>query len=158
MSDHITQFFRYEHLPPASQGISKPLCELARRIEEQLPRNAERTVALRKLLEAKDAAVRAYHAKHKPLDIGPTIGELLEPFEYEHLPIELQEVSKPYCEIAYWLSGVLPPNRQRVNALDKLVESKDAAVRAQLAREVQSITPADVGDVSTVLGVGGDKS
>ena len=33
--------------------------ELARQLVEALPRNAERSVALRKLLEAKDAAVRA---------------------------------------------------------------------------------------------------
>jgi hypothetical protein len=32
---------------------------MAKRIVTLLPRNAERTVALRKLLEAKDAAVRA---------------------------------------------------------------------------------------------------
>ena len=36
---------------------------LAGRIVETLPRNPERTVALRKLLEAKDAAVRALLAK-----------------------------------------------------------------------------------------------
>jgi hypothetical protein len=41
------------------QAVSKPFCELARHLVETLPRNAERTVALRKLLEGKDAAVRA---------------------------------------------------------------------------------------------------
>jgi hypothetical protein len=61
--DAIMQFFSYSHLPPAMQEISKPFCELAERIESTLPRNAERTVALRKMLEAKDAAVRASIAK-----------------------------------------------------------------------------------------------
>jgi hypothetical protein len=55
----ILQFFAYEHLPPQLQHVSKPFCELAHAIEVTLPRNPERTVALRKLLEAKDAAVRA---------------------------------------------------------------------------------------------------
>lgn len=61
--EHILQFFAYEHLPPHLQERSKPFAELARSIVETLPRNPERTVALRKLLEAKDAAVRAAIAK-----------------------------------------------------------------------------------------------
>lgn len=61
--EHIEQFFAYEHLPPHLQAISKPFGEMARQIVETLPRNPERTVALRKLLEAKDAAVRAFLAK-----------------------------------------------------------------------------------------------
>ena len=57
--EHIIQFFAYEHLPPHLQAISKPFGDLARQIVETLPVNPERTVALRKLLEAKDCAVRA---------------------------------------------------------------------------------------------------
>lgn len=58
-ADPILRYFYYSHLPPFLQGASKPFCEIARHVIETLPRNAERTVALRKLLEAKDAAVRA---------------------------------------------------------------------------------------------------
>jgi len=54
----ILQYFAYAHLPPTLQQVSKPFCDLAAQIVG-LPRNPERTVALRKLLEAKDAAVRA---------------------------------------------------------------------------------------------------
>ncbi len=61
--EFLLQFFAYEHLPPHLQEISKPFGDLARQIEETLPRNPERTVALRKLLEAKDCAVRAKLAK-----------------------------------------------------------------------------------------------
>ena len=61
--EHIMQFFEYAHLPKQLQEISRPFGELARNIEMSLPRNPERTVALRKLLEAKDAAVRAFIAK-----------------------------------------------------------------------------------------------
>ena len=57
--EHILQFFAYEHLPPHLAEISRPFCEMAKAIVETLPRNPERTVALRKLLESKDAAVRA---------------------------------------------------------------------------------------------------
>lgn len=55
----ILQFFDYAHLPPHLQQVSHPFCNLADSIVQTLPRNPERTVALRKLLEAKDAAVRA---------------------------------------------------------------------------------------------------
>ena len=58
-ADPILRFFHYSHLPPTLQATSRPFCELAAHIVTSLPRNAERTVALRKLLEAKDAAVRA---------------------------------------------------------------------------------------------------
>lgn len=55
----IMQFFAYAHLPAHLQEISKPFGELAELLVSALPRNPERTVALRKLLEGKDAAVRA---------------------------------------------------------------------------------------------------
>ena len=76
-ADHILQFFAHEHLPPHLAAVSRPFCELAHAIVSgdnivesgsvtfgpPLPRNPERTVALRKLLESKDAAVRAALAK-----------------------------------------------------------------------------------------------
>jgi hypothetical protein len=65
-TEHIAQFFAYAHLPPHLQEVSRPFGELAERIITALPRNPERTVALRKLLEAKDAAVRALLAKVAP--------------------------------------------------------------------------------------------
>lgn len=58
-ADPILKFFHYAHLPPTLQERSAPFCKLAQHLVANLPRNAERTVALRKLLEAKDAAVRA---------------------------------------------------------------------------------------------------
>jgi hypothetical protein len=61
--EHIGQFFKYAHLPPDLQAVSAPFCDLAKFVIDTLPRNPERTVALRKLLEAKDAAVRALVAK-----------------------------------------------------------------------------------------------
>lgn len=58
-SDPILHFFHYSHLPPVLQAKSKPVCDLARVMIDTLPRNAERTAGLRKLLEAKDCFVRA---------------------------------------------------------------------------------------------------
>jgi hypothetical protein len=61
--EHIMQFFEFKHLPPALALVSSEFHAVAHRMEQMLPRNPERTVALRKLLEAKDAAVRALIAK-----------------------------------------------------------------------------------------------
>lgn len=55
----ILQFFAYEHLPEALQGISKPFGDLANTMARTCKNSREASVALRKLLEAKDAAVRA---------------------------------------------------------------------------------------------------
>jgi hypothetical protein len=53
------QFFAYDHLPPHLQDVSKPFCQMALQLVATLPANPESTVAMRKLLEAKDCAVRA---------------------------------------------------------------------------------------------------
>jgi hypothetical protein len=72
-TEAILQYFKHDHLPPHLAQVSKPFSDLAHSIVlgdpspenggvtiiSGLPRNPERTVALRKLLEAKDAAVRA---------------------------------------------------------------------------------------------------
>lgn len=58
-ADNILHFFHYAHLPETLQATSRPFCLLAEELVNTLPRCAERSVALRKLLEAKDAAVRA---------------------------------------------------------------------------------------------------
>ena len=56
---YLLQFFVYDHLPEHLQAISKPFAELAHKIANELPANRETAAALRKLLEAKDCAVRS---------------------------------------------------------------------------------------------------
>lgn len=55
---HVLKFFTYGHLPPNLQDVSRPFAELAQTVANSSS-SQETTVALRKLLEAKDAAVRA---------------------------------------------------------------------------------------------------
>jgi len=55
----IMKYFTFEHLPLRLQQVSKPIGELARRMDETLPAGAEKSAGLRKLLEAKDCLVRA---------------------------------------------------------------------------------------------------
>lgn len=65
MPDRMLQFFSYSHLHPELCEISPGLrlaqhfSLIAHEMVQLLPSNPERTVALRKLLEAKDCAVRA---------------------------------------------------------------------------------------------------
>lgn len=56
---NLLAFFKYEHLPEKLQAVSKPFHGLAHHIFESIPCNDEKVFALRKLLEAKDCAVRA---------------------------------------------------------------------------------------------------
>jgi hypothetical protein len=77
--EHIAQFFDYAHLPPHLKEVSKGFADLAQKVLE-LPRNPERTVALRKLLEAKDAAVRTLVAKPStPLPAPASVASAVEP-------------------------------------------------------------------------------
>lgn len=58
MDEPMLKWFKYCHLPPDLQLISSPFYDLAHEIVRAQRRTPERTVCLRKLLEAKDAAVR----------------------------------------------------------------------------------------------------
>lgn len=53
------QFFEYKHLPDHLQEISMPFGQLAQQLDELLPNNPEKSAMMRKLMEAKDCAVRA---------------------------------------------------------------------------------------------------
>ncbi len=65
----------------------------------------------------------------------PNLRELdpmLQWFSYQHLPEHVQGVSRPFSEFAEWLCGEIEPGAERTQALRKLLESKDAAIRAKL--------------------------
>lgn len=56
----VLRWFDFDHLPYALRAVSEPFCELAWTVAcNRFADQAETEVALRKLLEAKDAAVRA---------------------------------------------------------------------------------------------------
>lgn len=64
--DPLLQFFEFAHLPEHLAVVSSRFWDVACAIVATLPRNPERTVALRKLLESKDAAVRTLVFKEPP--------------------------------------------------------------------------------------------
>lgn len=63
--DSILRYFRYAHFPYHVAEIAKFFADVAHELSHRLPDGPEKSVALRKLLESKDAAVRA------SLELGP---------------------------------------------------------------------------------------
>ena len=58
--EEMLKYFAFAHLPEGPmRETSRLFCHLAYMVVRTVPRSPERTVALRKLLEGKDAAVRA---------------------------------------------------------------------------------------------------
>lgn len=57
--DRMLKWFAFEHLPENLKVVSSKFYEVACSVCALVEAGPERTVALRKLLEAKDAAVRA---------------------------------------------------------------------------------------------------
>ncbi|MET9479890.1 hypothetical protein [Streptomyces sp. NPDC006638] len=55
----ILRYFKFGHLPDHLKAVSAPFADLANQLADSLPPGPETSVALRKLLESKDAAVRA---------------------------------------------------------------------------------------------------
>lgn len=58
MPSTTIKYFAFAHLPPKLQAVSKPLGELAEKLEDMLPDGPEKSAGMRKLLEAKDCFVR----------------------------------------------------------------------------------------------------
>lgn len=57
---------------------------------------------------------------------------LIRWFDYKHLPSDLQQVSRQFYDLAYWIQENLDSGTEKTAALRKLLESKDAAVRAKI--------------------------
>lgn len=57
---------------------------------------------------------------------------MLKWFEFSHLPLGLQEVAKPFMDLAIFEIANIKAGPERTASLRKLLEAKDAAVRAAL--------------------------
>ena len=53
-------------------------------------------------------------------------------FEYEHLPIHLQKISQPFCELADLMEEMLEASPEKSAGMRKLLEAKDCFVRCGL--------------------------
>lgn len=68
----------------------------------------------------------------KPSTMSDQAERMLKWFEYSHLPERLQETSKPFADLAALICQAIEGGPERTVALRKLLEAKDAAVRAKL--------------------------
>ncbi len=59
MASEILEYFQYGNLPDRLRTISAHFAGVAQYMDEELPSGAEKSTCLRKLLEAKDAGMRA---------------------------------------------------------------------------------------------------
>jgi hypothetical protein len=66
---------------------------------------------------------------------NPAVVAVLKHFSFDHLPQSLQAISRPFYVLAHDLVRLLPDDPQLTIALQKLLESKDAAVRAALSKQ-----------------------
>lgn len=97
----ILRYFAWGHLPLALQDVSRPFGELALYLYDTIPRSPERTVALRKLLEGKDAAVRAALPPAPAYPLVPK-GSALAPAVQLAIQSAVREINETYA-------AILPP-------------------------------------------------
>lgn len=73
----------------------------------------------------------------------PATAALLEHFTYDHLPPALQNISRPFHNLAHQLVNEHELDGPELSAgLRKLLEAKDCAVRAQLEKSRRSTATA----------------
>ena len=65
----------------------------------------------------------------------PAIEEKLSWLEYGHLPPHLQETSKLFHDLAHKLADSIPSSPQLTIALQRIIDAKDAAVRASIPKK-----------------------
>lgn len=53
-------------------------------------------------------------------------------FEFGHLPLKLQHVSRHFFSLADVVRNTVPPGPEKTACMRKLLEAKDCAVRAAL--------------------------
>lgn len=51
-------------------------------------------------------------------------------FTYDHLPLELQRIAKPICELALELEHMIGDSPEKSAGMRKLLEAKDCFVRS----------------------------
>lgn len=71
--------------------------------------------------------------------LHPSTAAILRHFRYEHLPERLQSVSRPFCDLAREMAERLPSDPELTAGLRHLLEAKDCAVRAELARDEEPV-------------------
>ena len=66
--------------------------------------------------------------------------DILQYFDFEHLPNHLQEISRPLHAIAHFMASDIPASPELSAGLRKLLEAKDCFVRAKLTKPTRGRT------------------
>ncbi len=117
--EDMLSFFDYKHLPEGLQGISMPFNKLANSLVEQLPHHPQKMVALQKLLEAKDAAVRIAVAKTR-----------IRRKEIQNLIVECHGNGDSADQILEKVQAEFPSSRITLEILKDFLETMQAEAEA----------------------------
>lgn len=142
-SEKLLGYFAFGHLPDNLAHVAKPFSDAAHECAK-LPSCAERTAGLRKLLEAKDCAVRAEVFFIPATNEVAMVGSLAVNEEMLYIsnylnPTRLPEPARgagqqirELAELVLFRNGGKTMHPQRSLAIQKLIEAKDCFVRAAL--------------------------
>lgn len=75
------------------------------------------------------------NANDQALTDATPLNPIMKHFKFEHLPENLQRVSKPVCSLAASVEDYLPACPEKSAGLRKLLEAKDCFVRAALEKQ-----------------------
>ena len=73
----------------------------------------------------------AFMARLERADLHPATAQVVRFFAYDHLPEKLQEISKPFGDLALHMA-IIQTGPEVTVGLRKLLEAKDCMVRASL--------------------------
>ena len=88
-----------------------------------------------KLMAAMEAQGVITHQNHlgkrEVIPVPAKPNPILKFFDYSHLPVDLQKVSRAFAELAQDMNNDLPDGPEKSAGLRKLLEAKDCMVRAK---------------------------
>ena len=104
-------------------GVELNCVEVRNTFEVDKPRNFDQVYDFLK------SRIRSSKAQILKMEQHP-LERMMKWFKYDHLPSHLQEVSVGFYDLAVGICDIVEPGPERTVALRKLLESRDAAVRA----------------------------
>lgn len=75
---------------------------------------------------------RPHHIPTQQRERNTTLTPIMKYFDFEHLPVQLQTISRPFGELAREMDEALPDGPEKSAGLRKLLEAKDCMVRVAL--------------------------
>ena len=107
------------------EGVELNCVEVRDTFEVDRPRNFNRVYDFLK------SRIRSSKSKILKMEQHP-LEPMMKWFKYDRLPPHLQEVSVGFYDLAVGICDIVVPGPERTVALRKLLEAKDAAVRAKV--------------------------